>query len=408
MRRRQVVRVAAMSSVFWVQVRESSNGFKVSARIATRTAEENLGFLPDQLTAQLEPLQREILLTSRAVTEPPDFTDPANDPNAPARDVVIPEPDQHRADVKIIREIGSQLFNAVFQKSVFTLYDTEYKTALQNRKELTVRLHIDSSILSKRNIPWETMFTGDFHICCSKNIPFSRSVRMEDEDRTIATEAPLRILVVVASPKGGKLGPIDAIKEQNALRGSLENLGRLKKLKLGWTTAGTLAELRRKIEDGDEGAAWDVVHFIGHGAAGKIALEAEGGRGIEWTDAEQLRDELDAPRGPQLVILNSCQGAMGAPGDRFSSTADTLVRGGGILAVIAMQFELSDKMAVHFSPIFYNELLINKLSLQSAMTRTRLELRRRGFAEWITPVLYMRSRDVSILRPDAPAAGIGG
>ena len=82
--------------------------------------------------------------------------------------------------------------------------------------------------------------------------------------------------------------------------------------------------------------------------------------------------------------------------------------GGRILAVIAMQFELSDKMAIHFSPIFYNELLIKKRSLQNAMTRTRLELRRRGFAEWITPVLYMRGRDASILRPDAPAAGIGG
>ena len=287
-----VLRVAAMSSVFWVQVRESSDGFKVSARIDARTAEARLGTLSEQIAAQLEPLQREILLTSRAVPEFADATDPANGPNAPAGDVVIIEPDPHRADVKIIREIGSQLFNAVFQNNVFTLYDKEYKSALKKREELTVRLHIDSSILSKRNIPWETMFTGDVHICCSKNTPFSRTVTMEDDDRTIVAEAPLRILVVVASPKGGRLGPINAINEQNALRGSLDNLVRKEKLKLGWTTAGTLAEIRQKIEDGDEGAAWDVVHFIGHGTAGKIALEAEGGRGVEWTNAEQLRDEL--------------------------------------------------------------------------------------------------------------------
>ncbi|MGB9368327.1 MAG: CHAT domain-containing protein [Xanthobacteraceae bacterium] len=397
-----------MSSIFWVQVREGREGFTVSARIDGRSAEANLGVLSDQIAARLEPLQREIILTSRAVTDPVSPADPANDSGASDDNAPVAEPDRSRADVRIIREIGRLLFDALFQQNVFALYDETYKAALNDRKELIVRLHVDSSILAKKNLPWETLFTGDLHLCCSKNTPFSRTIALQEDSRTIATQAPLRILVVVASPKGTRLAPLDAVREQNALRGCLEKLERENKLKLGLTTAGTLTEIRQKIEDGDAGAPWDVLHFIGHGMAGKVALEAESGRGAEWIDAEQLRGELDAPLGPQLVIMNSCQGATSGPEDRFSSTADMLVRGGRILAAIAMQFVVSDKLSIHFSPIFYDELLVKKRSLQGAMTRTRLELRRRGFAEWITPVLYMRSRDVSILRPDAPAAAASG
>jgi hypothetical protein len=65
-----------------------------------------------------------------------------------------------------------------------------------------------------------------------------------------------------------------------------------------------------------------------------------------------------------------------------------------------MQFEISDKMGVTFSPIFFENLLDDNL-LQTAMTMTRMDLRKRGFAEWISPVLYMQNRDGIVMRASA-------
>ena len=138
--------------------------------------------------------------------------------------------------------------------------------------------------------------------------------------------------------------------------------------------------------------------FIGHGVEGKIVLEEDGGTGYEFLSADVLKGFLTDPMGPKLVILNSCRGAQIEKADRFASTAETLVHGGGIAAVIAMQFDISDKMGTTFSPIFFEYLMLN-VPLQQAMTLTRLELQRLGFTEWISPVLYMQNKDGTVMPP---------
>jgi len=107
---------------------------------------------------------------------------------------------------------------------------------------------------------------------------------------------------------------------------------------------------------------------------------------------------------PKLVILNSCRGAQFENGDRFASTAEILVRGGPIAAVIAMQFDISDIMGTTFSPAFFTNLMYN-ISIQHAMYLTRLDLRRQGFSEWISPVLYMQNKDGMVVRPSAAVSG---
>jgi hypothetical protein len=103
------------------------------------------------------------------------------------------------------------------------------------------------------------------------------------------------------------------------------------------------------------------------------------------------------------VILNSCRGAQPIEkGDRFASTAEILVRGGTIAAVVAMQFDISDIMGTAFSPAFFNNLMMD-VPIQQAMTLTRVDLRRRGFSEWISPVLYMQNKDGRVVPPAAPA-----
>jgi CHAT domain len=65
-----------------------------------------------------------------------------------------------------------------------------------------------------------------------------------------------------------------------------------------------------------------------------------------------LAELLDDHYPLRLVFLNSCEGAKGSESDAFSSTAATLVRR-GIPAVVAMQYEITDKAAIEFSRDFY-------------------------------------------------------
>jgi hypothetical protein len=215
---------------------------------------------------------------------------------------------------------------------------------------------------------------------------------------------------MVARPRelmGTRLDMIDADTEQLMITGAMEQLERDKKVKLCWTTYGTTWELNRRLHKPDDGKAWNVFHFIGHGGfdeesgQGFIIIQEDGGaRGIPLY-AEDLRGMLAGPQEPQLVVLNSCSGAQSQSGDLFSSTAAHLTLG-RIPAVVAMQFEISDDMAKAFSRLFYSYLADGD-GVRTALILTRLDLKTNGFAEWIAPVLYMRTPD----KPLFPASGSG-
>jgi hypothetical protein len=221
---------------------------------------------------------------------------------------------------------------------------------------------------------------------------------MKDQELYIYKEIPIRILGMISAPKSfaGTQHELNADGEQSALEKALRPLVETDHIRLCWTAAGTSKELTRRLVKGDNGNPWDVFLFIGHGVEGKIVLEENGGTGYEFLSADVLKGVLTDPMGPKLVILNSCRGAQIEKADRFASTAEILVRGGGIAAVIAMQFDISDKMGTTFSPIFFEHLMLN-VPLQQAMTLTRLELQRLGFTEWISPVLYMQNKDGTVM-----------
>ena len=95
---------------------------------------------------------------------------------------------------------------------------------------------------------------------------------------------------------------------------------------------------------------------------------------------------------PRLVGLNSCQTAAGVDTDVFSSTAATLVR--TVPAVVAMQFAITDDAAAVFSRAFYQALVHNR-GVDEAVRAGRIALTgwNPDTLEWVTPVLYLRSRD---------------
>jgi WD40 repeat protein len=99
---------------------------------------------------------------------------------------------------------------------------------------------------------------------------------------------------------------------------------------------------------------------------------------------------------PRLAMLNSCQSAAGVAQDVFSSAGASLVR--QIPAVVAMQFSISDGAAQTFAASFYQALAHNR-GVDEAVRIGRIALSgwHADTLEWITPVLYMRSRETRLI-----------
>jgi len=414
------------SPVLKLRITGSLGAYKVSAQIADDVAEADFGRLPENLREQLEPLQRSILNTTQSLEDrlrrritagQGSGSGPANNPRGSANDIFsdavqlalnvrsFAQNFTAGADIKNIQEIGTRLFDCLFQHDVYALYKEARETAQRTPgADLPIKLFVEPPELAY--VPWETLFDkrGDFHLCCYGVTPFARTVAMQEEDLYIYDKPPIRVLGMIAAPKSfiGTPYELNADAEQAALT---EALRRSNDVKLCWTSAGTYNELTRRLAQGDNGARWDVFLFVGHGLESRIILEEDGGSGCDPLDAGILKGLLSQPLGPKLVILNSCRGAASLDGDRFTSTAENLVRGGSIAAVVAMQFDISDLMGTKFSPAFFRGLTLG-VPIQRAMFLTRLELQRQGFTEWISPVLYMQNRDGLVVRP-SPSPAIG-
>jgi CHAT domain-containing protein len=316
------------------------------------------------------------------------------------------------SDEKIIQEIGSQLFSFIFQRGVLGLYDECYKAAKDSDTPLCIKLQVNHPGLSY--VPWETLYdaTNRFYISTNHFTPFARSVRDQEDNKALAAGRPIRILgmaVRVKTLNGLPIDEIDVDGEQVQIRRALGDVNDEKRVKLTWIPSARPRDLNRGLMRGDEGKRWDIFHFIGHGGydeergMGFIVVQEEGGSKGARLFTDNLKAFLIQPgRTPKLVVLNSCSGARAQPGDLFSSTAVELIRG-GIPAVVAMQFEISDEMGVAFSESFYANLGAG-LPIHRALVSTRAELRAGGYSEWIAPVLYMRTTDGELFKEmDDPA-----
>ena len=398
------------TAVLRLRITGSPGAYTVSAEVGDEQESDTLGALPDKLRETLQPLQEAILLTTESLRNRalarahpiPPAPDAAR--AAPVRGFPLAE---GFADAKNIQEIGVRLFDSVFQPEIYKVYKDSLDAAIRDESELHIKLRVEPPELSY--VPWETMFDkrGLFYLSCSQRTPFARAATMKELDLHIYDKLPLRVLCMVSAPNDfvGTAYELRTDVEQAALDHALEPLKANNQVKLGWTASGTQRELTTRIIKGDDGEKWDVFLFIGHGLQGQVVFEEDGGSGYQLVSADVLRGILDSKRGPKLVILNSCRGAS-KPEDRLASTAETLVKGSGIAAVVAMQFDISDVMGTKFSPAFFSSLML-KVPIQQAMTLTRLALLGEGFTEWISPVLYMQNKDGQVWR-DAPATAAGG
>jgi hypothetical protein len=291
-----------------------------------------------------------------------------------------------------VEEFGYGLFAALFSGKVLSCYEQSHNNALQQGKELRLRLRIEPPELAC--LPWEFMFDGSEYLCLWRNTSVVRYPELRQPIPMLRVAPPLRVLGMIVNPTG--YGPLNVEAEKHELEVALRDLRKRGLVELHWVKGQT----RKDLQDWMRKGPWHVFHFIGHGGFDTMADQGT----IVLADAAgqpDPRPAIDLARlldhsSLRLVVLNICDSAKGSEHDTFSSTANSLMER-NIPAVLAMQYEISDPAATEFSRTFY-KTLADGFPVDTAVSEARKGmLKSKDTFEWVTPVLHMRSSDGKLL-----------
>ena len=293
-----------------------------------------------------------------------------------------------------IQDVGRRLFESAFAGEVLTAYRTSRAVASERGGGVQIALRLTAPGLAA--LPWEALFDpeADAYLCRKDSLV--RHVAAGSPTPALAVAPPLRVLGMVASPRG--LPPIDADRERELLTTALRPQIDAGLVEIDWIDEATWSRVHDKLLERE----WHVLHFIGHGTydtqtdEGVLAFVGHDGR-TDLVTASSLADLLDeAEPTPRLVLLNSCQSGAGGTDDLFSGTAAALAHS-GIQAVAAMQFAISDTAAIEFARGFYAALAHGR-GVDEAVRSGRIGIlgTGRGTLEWVTPVLYLRGEDAHL------------
>jgi hypothetical protein len=288
-----------------------------------------------------------------------------------------------------VREVGRQLFQALFTGPVYGTYRASLGAAQQQGKRLRLVLRLTAPELAA--LPWEMLFDPETETYLCRQEPLVRHVPAPYTAEPLEVRSPLRILGLVASPRG--LQALDVEAEKAHLAGALAGPAADGLVELVWVSQATWDGVHAQLLAGQ----WHVLHFVGHGDydtttdEGVLALVGRDGR-ADMVGAGRLADLLgEAQPAPRLVVLNSCSSGQAGANDLFSGTAAALVRS-GISAVAAMQFTVSDNAAVAFARGFYTAVARGRSVDEAARSGRISILGTPGSLEWVTPVLYVRGQ----------------
>ncbi|HZQ64268.1 MAG TPA: PQQ-binding-like beta-propeller repeat protein [Gaiellaceae bacterium] len=293
---------------------------------------------------------------------------------------------------RVVEQFGRKLSDALFAGEIGTLFAASRREAADQEQGLRVKLRIQAPDLSV--VPWEFLYdpNEDEYIALTRATPVIRYLELPQPVKPLTVKPPFRILGMVASPRDQ--AQLDTEREKERLRAAVEPLENDGRLALSWVEGETWRDLQRALRSG----AWNIFHFIGHGAydetndEGFVALADENGK-TKLLGAGDLGRLLDDHHPLRLVVLNSCEGARGSNHDVLSSTAAVLMRR-GLPAVVAMQYEISDRAAIEFTRSFY-EAIADGEPVDGAVAEARIavSLSLERTLEWGVPVLYMHAPD---------------
>jgi CHAT domain len=295
-------------------------------------------------------------------------------------------------EMEAVKALGKGLYEAVFSGDVRACWRSSLSEAEARKAGLRLRLRIaDAPELN--DIPWEYLYNASLNqfLSLSLETPLIRYLELPRRIQPLAVDGRLEILVMISSPTD--YPSLDVEGEWSRLNEALAGPVGRGQVRLERLPEARLAVLQRELSHGE----YHILHFIGHAGfdretqGGVLVLSDQAGKGRPVA-ADHLATILHDHRSLRLVVLNACEGSRSSRADPFSGVAQTLVQQ-GILAVIAMQFEITDAAAVTFAEAFYAEMAYGH-PVDAALTEARKAI----FAgdndiEWGTPVLYLRAPD---------------
>ena len=305
-------------------------------------------------------------------------------------------------EVARMKDFGGTLFENVIAGSVDEFLTRCRDEAAKERKGIRWRLALDPSL---EELPWEFLCDRDRFLALDPRNPIVRYIKPDTWVAPLKAEHPLRLLVVIASPKDEV--PLDTDAEKERILGALKPLVEKGQLQISIIEG---PESWERIIDTLLPDETHILHFIGHGAfddrnqQGVLVMEDSDGNALR-INSERLSVLMQGKSRLRLIVLNSCLGSVGESVQPFSSVAAGMVRS-GIPAVIAMQFEITDEAAREIAETFYAALALNR-PVDAALTeaRRKIYLTQEDSLEWATPILYMQVPDGQLFEFKAAPPG---
>jgi hypothetical protein len=286
-------------------------------------------------------------------------------------------------------EVGQKLFSAIFNDDVLNAWANSWGRVDGGAADgLRLRLFIEDEALSF--LSWELLHDPiRGFLAASVNGAVSRYLPVQEPPLAVH-QKPLRILVIVESPKANGLAPIPEA-EQLSLKKELDAMG---------NAVSHLILLNPSIEKIQDELRKDphVIHFLGHGTSSKVVLVMPDDQ-LKVVSDNEFATLFLGRRSVRLVVLNACSSSKSEDGDLFSGMGPALVRA-GLPAVVAMQYPTVQlESAGIFSRAMYRSLA-DGLPVDIAVNEGRNLLavgQDLGSRDWSTPVLYLGTRSGRIL-----------
>jgi hypothetical protein len=318
----------------------------------------------------------------------------------------------------LVQTAGAEVWKTLMGPNVSAAFRALRTTSKNNGKGLRVVTVLRGSEggngLNPVDLPIEAMFNSGSFIATAHETPLIRSFGFKAVYVPAPITGPLRILLVTACPIDLPLANID--QEAEAIEQVLAPLVESGRVLITKCKNATVDAFRQALSS----AQFDIVHFVCHGSRGAGAgadsylCLVDPSDGSSSTVGALMLSTLLKNCPLKLVIFSACssaalpappEGAASAaspapyPISAFAGIAQNLINTHEQLgAVIAMQFDFETEAAVAFSKEFYKRILLDRYSIEKAVTDARLAVMTAIHADgvkhraWVTPVVYSRCK----------------
>lgn len=299
-----------------------------------------------------------------------------------------------------LQQLGDTLYGALFAEGPIRESWLRAQGIAQNRDELLrFRLGLKESRLQR--LPWEVLHQSGRPLTTRSDLTFARYAANfligqtgEVQNRLPEADAPLRVLMVIASPGDqNHLKLVQEVKTIQELLAAESDTPRV--IDIHILDQPDRTALAQALEQGN----FQVLHYAGHSdfgeQGGDVSLVNRQTGLTERLSGDDLAGLL-VNNQVSLAVFNSCRSGHTAGDDeamdwRQQNLVQALVNR-GVPSVIAMAERIPDEVALAFTQLFYKNLH-QGFPIDLSLSRTRQGLISAFGSDrhyWALPILYLQ------------------